>query len=359
MSRNRARTAQSQIRADRPATLDDVARKTGLHRTTISQVLNKRANCWASEATRKRVHEAVAELGYRPNLSARALRSGRSHVIGLVMPGFHFSALRGRPAGLTELAAREGYTVALSSHPNDAASEDLVIRRMLDRSVDGLVIYPVDVRGPHRELNRLIKRGFPVVSFEGAALLKQVGDDISVDYREVARVQTRHMLDIGRRRFCIAKPLPEATINRLRDEWILHDAMAAGLPQPLIMRIERPADREIVDPRLFYGNIARYVRKHAGKFDAVLAVDPIAAIVVQVLLSQGIRVPEEVAVIGAGDTIVAHYNAVPLTSVNTEDDWAGEKAFELLRKQIEGKKTAPCSRLTTTARLVIRQSTCG
>ena len=340
-------------------TLADVARKSGVGIPTVSKVLNDRPNCWASEETRQRIREAAEALGYRPNLSARALRSGRSHVIGFVSPGFQAGSAHTRPGGLTDAAAETDYTVTVASHPNDSAAEDHVILRLLDRAVDGLAIYPVDA-GPHKELRALVARGFPVVTFEGVNLLDFECDDVSIDHRAVGRLQARHLLDLGRRRICIAKALPEARINVIRDEGICMELARAGMPAPVAMNIHRSADKEITEPDATYEGVRAFVRKHAGEFDAVISYDSVAALAVRALLEHGLRVPEDVAVIGAGDGPIAGYATIPLTSVSTQDDWAGAKAFELLLDRIGGRRTGkPFRRLTSTAKLIVRQSTRG
>lgn len=340
-------------------TLADVSKKAGVGIPTVSKVLNDRPNCWASEETRRRIRDAALELGYRPNLSARALRSGHSHVIGLVSPGFAASDVHSRPSGLTEAAAQADYTLTLSSHPNNSEAEDLAIQRLLDCAVAGLAIYPVDT-GPHLALRALVARGFPVITFEGATLLDFACDDISVDFKAVGRLQAQHLLKLGRRRICIAKALPEAPINAIRDEGILEELASAGAPAPIFMTVHRPIDREIAVPDVIDAGIRDFMLKHAGAFDAVASYDSIASLVVRVLLERGLRIPDDVAVIGAGDTMMASYGAVPLTSVCTQDDWAGAKAFELLLDRITGKPPArPFRRLTSPATLIVRQSTQG
>ena len=353
--RNPVRKPPAPADAER-ITLAHVARKAGVSLPTVSKVLNDRPNCWASEETRRRIREAADALGYRPNLSARALRSGRSHVIGFVSPGFQAGSAHTRPGGLTDAAEKQHYTVILSSHPNDSDAEDRVIRRLLDRAVDGLVVYPVDP-GPHQELRTLVARGFPVVTFEGANLLDFECDDVSVDHRAVGRLQARHLLEIGRRRVCIAKALPEARINTIRDDGIREELAAAVAPTPVVMTIHRPDKGEITDPEEAYAGIREFVREHAGTFDAVSSYDSIAALVIRALLERGLRIPDDVAVIGAGDGPIASYGAIPLTSISTQDDWAGTKAFELVMARIQGRAGPRFRRLVSTAKLVVRQST--
>lgn len=338
----------------RRARLADVAKKAGVNSATASQVLNDRANCCASDATRQRIRKAVEDLGYRPNLTARALRSGKTHVIGLVAPGF----IVNRAGGLTEAAAKADYTVTVSSHHNDSASEDLVITRLLDRGVDGLAIYPVDT-GPHRELRRLVQSGFPVITFDGASLLDFECDDISVDYAALGKRQAQHLLGIGRRRICIANAIPEARINAIRETAIRNELKQAGAPAPLEMRLNWSTAREVTESGPLEAPMRAFIEKHRGAFDGVIGFDAMASLTIRVLQELSLRVPEDAAVVGAGNTMLASYGSVQLTSVSTADDAAGIKAFGLLMDQINGSRNGPYRRLTSPAKLIVRKSSQG
>lgn len=337
----------------RRITLIDVADRAGVNKATVSQVLNSRPNCWASPSTRERILKAATELGYRANLSARALRNGVSHVLGVVAPG----SILNRTMGLTEAAAQANYTVALSSHHNDSESEDVVIRRLVDRGIDGLAVYPVDA-GPHNELRRLVESGFPVVTFDGASLLDFPCDDISVDYREVGRLQARHLLELGRRRPCLLSPRPEACINAIREAAAIEVFEQAGV-SPRMMIVERAATREIADPDPLIPQIREHLQAHAGDYDALIGFDAMASLAVRALQVLGLRIPTDVAVVGSGNTILAGYGALPLTSISTADDQAGAQAFELLMDRIAGRAGGPFRRLTNPATLIARDSTKG
>ena len=341
----------------RRTTLADVAQKARVHSATASQVLNHRENCWASEATKQRIRRAAEILGYRPNLAARALRSGRTHVIGFVATGFSVGFSHSRADGLTTAAAKSDYTVTLSAHPNDSESEDFLILRLLDRDVDGLAVYPVD-RGPHHELRNLAAAGFPVVTFDGAARLDFECDDVSADYAEVGRLQARHLLRIGRRRICLANTIPEAGVNVLRESSVRQELARAGAPPPLEMRVHYFLGDELMEAERLVPQIRAFLRKHRGNFDAVVGFDSMASLVIRVLQELGLRVPEDVAVAGAGDSMLATYGVVPLTSVSTHDDVAGARAFDLLMDRILGRRrTTRFRRLTSTSKLNVRTST--
>lgn len=358
MKAKTARKTGSPSAPTRRVTLDDVAAKAGLHRTTVSQVLNNHPGVWASEATRQRIRQAATELGYRPNLAARALRSGKTHVIGLVSPGFLVYSPDSRADGLAEAAAKADYTVALSSTANDSDSEDRVIRRLLDRGVDGLAIYPVD-SGPHTELRRLVQSGFPVVTFEGANVLDFESDDISVDCEFVGRTQARHLLELGRRRICLANRVSEPRLGRvtaIREAAARAELARDGAPTPLEMRLPLTETWELPDPEKLAAAMRAFLQEHRGAFDGIIGGDPTGVVAVHLLREAGLRVPEDVAVIGGG-LMLATYCEVPLTSVNAANSLAGSQAFALLQDRISGRCQGAFRRLINPARLIVRQST--
>lgn len=340
----------------RRVTLADVAKKAGVDSATASQVLNDRPNCWASETTRQRIRAAAETLGYRPLLAARSLRSGQSHVIGFISPGFAISLPKSRAGGLTDAAAKSGYAVTVSSHANTSESEDFLIRQLLDRGVDGLAVYPVDP-GPHTELRRLAQSGFPVVTFNGAALLDFECDDVSVDFEAVGRMEAWHLLELGRRCICLVNTIPEARIHLLREAAVQRELERAGAPPPLIIRVPISGTRERDEAERLEGPTRTLLAQHRGAFDGVIGKDYMATLTIRALQEMGLRVPEDVAVMGVEDSMLASYGVVPLTSTNTDEDLAGAKAFGLLMDRISGRTKGHYRRLTNPAKLIGRKST--
>ena len=338
--------------------MSDIARQAGIHVTTVSQILNRRSNCWASEATRRHVMKLAGELGYRPNLAARSLRSGRSHVIGYISPGFGTGSPNSRAMGLTDTAMQHDYTVIVSSHPNDSESEDRLIRRLADRSMDGLVIYPAD-KGPHTELRRLVNDGFPVVTLDGSALLDFECDDISPDYQQVGRLQVRHLLETGRRRIGLIDPIPTGRINVIRDQAIRDLLAREGLPPPLELQVAiEDLQSEFVDAEPLVTGIRACLETQRGCFDALISHDTLASLAARILMETGCRIPGDVSVMGAGNSILAIYGLLPLTSISTADDQAGALAFGLLMDRMKQKRAnLPFRRIVSPSNLIVRSST--
>src|SRR5690606_13136048 len=104
--------------------------------------------------------------GYRPNLGALSLVSGRSMTVGIVGVGLFIEVTTATYIAFEQAARRNGYLSMIVDNPNDPATEDRLIQRMLDRNVDGLLVFPSE-HGEHRELRRLAENGFPVVTIDG------------------------------------------------------------------------------------------------------------------------------------------------------------------------------------------------
>ena len=334
-------------------TLTQVAKLAGVKVSSASEILNRKANCWSSQATRDRVFAAAKELGYRPNQTARSLRSGKTKTLGVIITSHEYS---NRMAGLDNAAYANNYAVILTFNANDPAMEDKLIINHMDRGVDGLIIYPSDT-GQHTELRKLVEQGFPLVTFNGVGLNFEC-DDVSPDYICVGRLQSRHLLEIGRRRICIATTTPSAFINDIREEGIRRELLEHGLQKPMIFNIKYADDNEAQSSEILYPQIAEFITRHKGEFDSIIAFDSMAAMAARAVLENGLRIPDDVAIVGAGNNILSSHGVLPLTSIDTSDEWIGMKAFELVTNRIDGKLPKnKFERIVSSSNLIVRQST--
>lgn len=317
-------------------TLLQVAKLAKVQVSTASEILNNKKNSWASEATRKRVFDAATKLQYRPNLAARSLRVGSTFTIGLVTVGLNVGAKSGRIYGLYDAAIAQGYNLMISFNPNDPEQEEQLIRHQMDRGIDALVVYPAE-NGNHNEIRKLVQSGFPVVTYDGSYIMDFKCDDICPDYPRVGQIQLEHLLDIGKTRIALANTIPYAFINQCKDERIIELLEQKGMNSCLYMNIKQEKDKEIPDWEGLYTQILEFVRNNKGKFDAVIAYDSLASLTIRALLEEKIKIPEEVAVMGGGNSMLATHGAFPISSVDTDDYWLGEEAFKLLRERMNNK----------------------
>ncbi|MGK5682836.1 LacI family DNA-binding transcriptional regulator [Actinoplanes sp. URMC 104] len=321
----------------------DVARLAGVSHQTVSRVLNEHKN--VSEQTRLKVRAAIAELGYRPNRTARALVTGTSKVIGVVAPN---TALYGPSSMLTafEQAAQEsGFAVNVGSVRtlNERSIADAV-ERHLDQRVAGLVVIaPVTSAGP--ALARL-PEDIPLVTIDGDP--ERASTLVTVDQVAGARAATEHLLAAGHSTvWHIAGPADWFdAAGRVRG-W--EDALrAAGAEQPPLLTGDWSAESGYRNGKL----LARLPEVTA----VFTANDHIALGLLRALSEHGRRVPEEISIVGFDDVPQAAYYTPPLTTVRPDFDAVARAGVELLLTQIESDMPDLSARRTIAPALVKRAS---
>ena len=330
------------------ARLKDVAALAGVSVRTVSNVVSNTAA--VAPDTRARVMAAVAELGYRPNLAARNLRQGRTGLIGVVVPEIHspyFGALAGH---LIDAAQARGWTVLLERTGGRADLE----RRLLDGSeghqVDGMVISPWST--PPAELASLAG-GLPLVVLGELDPLGSI-DHVALDNVAAARAAAAHLVALGRRRVAaigLQSGLGHGTAE-LRAEGFRMGLRDAGL-SPV-------AEVEVTDLHRAEG--ARALRELLllpGRPDAVFCFsDELALGALRVAAEQGVRVPDDVALMGFDDIEDGRFSAPSLTTIAPDREQIAERAVQCLAERVLGRlDTLPARRIVVPHRVLVREST--
>lgn len=341
-------------------TIGDVALAAGVARPTVSAILNNRAYCYASEATRQRVKQAAAKLGYRPSPAARGLLGQCTATLGLIAPGFDVEPSTIKFSGFETAARAVGKVTFLVGTENVPEQEDLAIRGLLDRYVDGIAIYPTET-GPHTELRRLIERGFPVVTFDSDGRLDFEHDDVSADIAGEGRLQVEHLLSIGRKRIILLTGRDRCFVNDLKTRGFMEAMAAAGVEPAAHVRIPMP---HLGSHKWMTGDleaIRGVLLEHAGRCDAIATQgDIIGMAVIRIAVELGLRVPEDLAVVGINATSYSGQGAIPLTSVWHDSMKIGQTALKLLTDRLDGKvKPGEYRRVKMPVEIRVRASTVG
>jgi DNA-binding LacI/PurR family transcriptional regulator len=329
-------------------TMADVARSAGVSTMTVSNVINGRPRVGAE--TRERVLAAIGELGYQVNLAARHLRAGRTGVIGLAVPELerpYFAQLAGR------LADRfEAHDLRIVMERTGASREgelDAVAFSRL-RMYDGLILSVVDT--DPAELGQL-RTDAPVVMI-GERPLPSRFDHVMMDNVDGARQATAHLLAGGARRVAMigGDPAGSATMPALRAEGYALAHTAAGVPVDLDLNVRCRF-------RLQDGYDAiRALRDRGIAFDAVFALTDVVAMgAVRALVDAGLRVPEDVQVVGFDDIDEAAYLVPSLSTVNPGHDAMADAITSLLMAQINGGAGGDSQEVVVPAQLVARGTT--
>ncbi|SRR5579883_206473 len=325
----------------------DIAARAGVSVATVSRVLNGRPD--VAPATRNVVLRYIRESGYVSNRSARGLASGRSGLIGLTVPrvfGEYFTQIiAGAAEALYERDAR--FILCPTEHQRDR--EVSLLERVMHGTADGAVlILPSESAA---ELAQLRRRGFPFVVIDPPV---PVGDDIpviAVANWAGGKLATEHLIALGHRRIAvITGPAAwSASIDRLAG---YHSALlAAGLP--IVPDLVCEADFTIAGGY----NMARRFLSRADRPTAIFAQNDLMAVAtLRAALEMGLRVPDDLSIVGFDDVEPASLVNPALTTVSQPLQEIGRLAVTVLFRQLAGE-TLDARRVELSTRLVVRAST--
>ncbi len=327
-------------------TIADVAHRAGVSIATVSRVLNGTAPVDA--VTAENVRSAIADLNYVPHSAARTLASRRTDTIGLLLPeisgAFFQPMLRGVEAGVSEA----GFDLLI--HSTQSRPENSPHRPLGEHNTDGLLVFTESLNG--KELTRLHNIGFPVVLLHQASPTPLNIPVVTIENQSGARKIVEHLINIHDRRRIVFLRGPQGhEDSSLREKGYRQALKSSGIPfDPALIQLgnfDREAARASMERLLAKGI----------RFEAVFTGDDESAIGVLLALRQaGLRVPEDIAIVGFDDSLFANALLPPLTTVHAPTEQVGRQAVRQLVHIIQGKEVE--ARLVLPTELVIRQS-CG
>jgi LacI family transcriptional regulator len=328
-------------------TMKRIAGELGVSITTVSKVLNNRADI--SPATRSRVLAKVEELGYQRNAVARSLSLRRTHTLGIVIPDLMHSFFVEVIAGIEPVASVRGYGLLLCSSGEDPRKERAELELLRGRQVDGVVLASANASGNGDLLKQLTRQGTSLVMIDrddhpGVKCHRVLTDD-----RRVGELATAHLLDLGRRAIAHIAGPPIVHARRRERGW--REALAAeGIT---------PIDNWLAPGGFMEGDGYRAMKRLLTvkpRIDAVFAAnDPAAIGAMKAIWETGLRVPEDIAVVGVGDIALGDLLRVPLTTVGWSRHDQGRHAAELLLDGLDRDEDPP-QRIIIPPRLIVRES---
>ena len=329
-----------------PVTLRMIAEEVGVSVSTVSRVLkadDTEAQRWASAQTVARIKECAATWAYRPNPHAASLRTARSGLVGVLVPRLQDFVLATIYEGVEEAATENGYSTFVTNSLDDPGNKASRTEMMLQRRVEGMIFGDAHHEDPL--LSEMAARGIPFV-----LVSRRSGDYASVTCDDLLGGQLvgRRLVAAGRRNLGVLAGLPFASTAIERTKGAVDAFAEAGLDVPQERIVWGPFDaaggREAAEKLL----------ARAPYPDAIFATNDFAAIgALGVLRDRGLRVPEDVALIGYNDTPIAAELPTPLTTVHSPMHEMGRRGVELLIEILRGGQP-DSERLTPT--LVVRQS---
>lgn len=311
----------------RKVTIRDLAEAAGVSVTTVSQILNGKGERFSIE-TRQRVHQLQEDLGYVPDFNARNLIMKSAQTIGVLVPNlgnpFFSMFIRG-----VQQTSRERHFIPLIFGANhDEQLESYYLQELIKRAVDGLIIASASITGEAID-NILKKNGIPYL------LIDQNGgpsvDRIRVDDEQGGQLAARHLLTLGHQRIVVV--MPEHPTQNLR-------IRLAGFKAQLVDQQIPLADSAVItSPMTKLGGYQATAAVFAQHPTAVFAINDETALgLMRGLHEQGVRVPDDISVLGYDDIDLDEYVVPKLTTIHQPVVTMGQQATELLINRVQNQR---------------------
>jgi DNA-binding LacI/PurR family transcriptional regulator len=341
-------------------TIHDVARRLKVSATTVWRAINDQPR--VSARTKDRVLRAVRRLGYQPSLLAQSLSQGRTQTLGVVVPTIGNPVYATLVRAVEHAAFERDYNIILCDTDFHMEREQRYLDLLLRRKVEGVLIIPTAQREEPDAAGILAVRqaGVPVVAMQQP--LEGI-PQVAPDNQGASRAMIAHLIGLGHRRIALVHgglyPWHPSIIERfegykqaLADAGIAFDAdlvVQAGTFAAVLAEGSGAFDAAPVSALL---------RRHALPTAIFAPTDVLAIRVMAVIRSLGLRIPDDIAVVGFDDIAMAEYLDPPLTTVRHPATLVGRRATELLFEQLASGQLAPPTIERLPCELMIRQS-CG
>jgi LacI family transcriptional regulator len=329
--------------------MKDIADDLGLSVVTVSKVFNNHRDIGA--ATRERVLRRMKELNYQPSLHAQGLASGRTMMVGLIVPDLVHAFFSEVAQSISDVLRKQGYGLVIASSDEEPELERREIEQMIRRRVDVLIV--ASCQGDPESLKQAIEQKVPLILID-RSFKDLEANFVGTDDVHVGEMATEHLIGLGRRTI---GHIGGQTVSTSNDRLAGYRKALArhnlSLPAKYIVRRtlgDKAADNTgrkametllLVDPRP----------------DAVFCYnDPAAIGAMNAILAAGLRIPEDIALVGCGNIRYAESFRVPLSSVDIPRKTLGQHAAEIALEMTAKKRPAQARKILVTPRLVIRES---
>lgn len=331
----------------RPVTIKDVARLAGVSPKTVSNVVNNRPV--VKPTTRQRVLDAIRALDYHPSALARGMVTRSRRLIGLVLADITNPAYPEMVEGVASLARQAGFMVMLCNTGRDPDEEQRYVHLLIEQRVDGVII--ASSRMDSQAAEMLTSAGIKVVLFNRHPEQYSVSF-VGVDNEGGGYLATRHLLDLGHRRIAFIRGTRGASTSIEREQGYRRALGEYGI-EP---------DPELIGWGDYHPEVARtaadLLLRMKNRPTAVFAANDVMALsVIDAATSLGLRVPEDLAVVGFDDIAIASHRLIGLSTIHGDLGQLSREATTLLLEAVNGNLTEPVRKILPVY-LVVRR-TCG
>jgi LacI family transcriptional regulator len=334
-------------------TIKDIARELGISPSTVSRALKDHPDI--SPETKKAVNELAEKLNYQPNIVALSLRQSKTNTLGVIIPEivhFFFSTVI---SGIEDVAYSAGYNVILTQSNESSQREMTDMKALFNSRVDGMLLSLSRETTNFDHIESMMAKGVPMVFFDRVYdhpnTSKVIVDDLSG-----AKEATLHLIEQGCKRIAHIEGSPNLEITKQRLEGYLEALKEKNIP----------VDRDFIipcpDPSIEGGKLAaEKILAMSNVPDGIFATnDPVAMGAMQAIRAKGLKIPQDIAVVGFSNWLFSSMTDPPLSSVDQPGFEMGQEATKLLIRQIETKSKEdidpkPETKILKT-KLVVRES---
>lgn len=336
-------------------TLKNIAEELGISITTVSKALKEYPD--VSEKTRKLVRETAALLNYQPNSFAVNLRTKESKTIGLIIPVVVHHFFSSVIKGIIAQAEKKGYLVIILQSNESYELEQKQIDLLLRKRVDGILISLANETSDFSHLNKVINQQTPIVMFDKIAKVVKCSKVI-IDDRKAAYTATQYLIDIGCKKIAHFRGplLPQNSIDRFLGY------KKALLDNDLEFDVSLVYTCECGDMSFEEGkaNAKQLLKDHDDVDGIFINTDLVAIGAMKEFNDRGVKVPEDINIVGFSNWFMASVISPSLTTINQPGLEMGKKAFKLLFKEIKSRKANKLithKQVVLDTNLVVRDST--
>jgi DNA-binding LacI/PurR family transcriptional regulator len=343
----------------RHVTLTDIAAAAGVAPMTVSRVLN--GSGYVSAETREKVLAALRKMNYRPNGLARALKRQRTETVGLVLGDIANPFAAELSRGVREVLAARGYNLFICVSEQSAKEDLAAFDSLLDHRVDGLIVATRASKLGNDRLAEIVEAGTPVVAI-GRDFRHPQADLVTADHLRGGYEAAQHLISLGHRRIGFIGVSLTSGLWLRRFQGYLEALREHGLPveEELVAGGGASAEQPgYATEEMGYEGMRQLLALREPP-TAVFARNDFAAFgAMNAIKRAGLRIPQDIAIVGYDDVPLASHTSPPLTTVRQPTREQGRLAAELLLRRIESREPVAREERIFACELVVRESTVG
>ena len=333
-------------------TIKDIARIAHVSNTTVSRALNNQSRI--RNETKERILTIAKELSYRPDFIARSLVMKRTNTLGLVITTIANPFYTELAQGIEATARKLGYNIILCSTQSDLGTERLDIEMLRSKGVDGIILTSAHMGDPN--IVELAEEGFPIVLVNRRTydpMVRGLVDYVGIDNIQGGFWAVEHLIKLGHRRIGIIGGSSESSVGFERLEGGKRALAAYGLKQFNDYFLEGDFLKESG-----YRGGMKFIKMAEPPTAVFAANDYMALGTYQAVMEEGLKVPEEIAIVGFNDIEFTSMKGIELTTIGQKKYEMGALSVENLVERIEGRNVHPPQEIILKPELIIRR-TCG